>query len=112
MRMTGTPGTKRRGHNEGSVYKRKDGRWVGAMTIEGGKRKEFSGKTKDEVRQKLAKALYEREQLGVTVSTGGQAERQNVKQYLTSWLEMVRPPVLEVSTRRRQPRRQPAPGLA
>lgn len=88
---------KRRGHNEGSIYKRKDGRWVAAMTIEGGKRKEFSGKTREEVRQKLAKAHYERQQLGVSPTTGS-AERQTLKQYLTSWLETVMPPVLEEST--------------
>lgn len=67
------------------------------MTIEGGKRKEFSGKTREEVRQKLAKAHYERQQLGVSPTTGS-AERQTLRQYLTSWLETVKPPVLEEST--------------
>src|SRR5690349_13398956 len=88
---------KRRGHNEGSIYKRKDGRWVAAMTVEGGKRKEYSGKTREEVRQKLAKAHYEREQLGVLPTTGS-TERQTLKQYLASWLETVKPPILEENT--------------
>src|SRR5260221_1133696 len=88
---------RRRGHNEGSIYKRKDGRWVAAMSIEGGKRKEFTGKTRDEVRAKLAKAHYEREQLGLSVTTGA-AERQTLKQYLASWLETIKPPVLDENT--------------
>jgi integrase len=96
--MNGKAGTKRRGHNEGSVYKRKDGRWVGAMTIEGGKRKEFSGKSRDEVRARLAKALYEREHLGFSVVTGVSAERQTLTQYMTGWLETIKPPVLDEKT--------------
>ena len=51
--------TSRRGNNEGSVYRRKDGRWVGSATIgfdENGKqiRKSYYGKTRSEVTLKIA----------------------------------------------------------
>ena len=29
---------KQRGHGEGSIYQRKDGRWAASITLEGGKR--------------------------------------------------------------------------
>ncbi|HEY9854850.1 MAG TPA: tyrosine-type recombinase/integrase [Stenomitos sp.] len=50
----------KRGQNEGSVHKRKDGRWVGVMSLgfEGSKRKRkyFYGDTAKEVSDQLAKA--------------------------------------------------------
>ena len=51
----------KRGNNEGSIYKRKDGRWTGAVTIGGGRaslqRKQFYGQTRQEVARKLTEAL-------------------------------------------------------
>ena len=52
---------RRRGNNEGSVYQRKDGRWVGAVTIGGGrgtqKKKLAYGKTRQEAATNLADLL-------------------------------------------------------
>ena len=39
---------RRRGRGEGSIYRRKDGRWVGQYEI-GGKRRYVYGKTRKEV---------------------------------------------------------------
>ena len=74
----------RRGHGDGSIYKRSDGRWAAGITLEGGKRKTFYGKTRKEVQEKLKVALYE-QQKGMLV-TGPQ---QKVEQFLVHWLENV-----------------------
>jgi integrase len=76
----------RRGHNEGSISKRKDGRWEGRISLgyEGDtrKRKAFYGKTRREVQQQLTKALRDHQQ-GLPVAP----ERQTVATFLTSWLK-------------------------
>ncbi len=74
--------SKRRGHGEGSVYQRKDGRWVASMSLEGRKRKDFYGETKKEVLDQLKTALYQQQQ--GTLMTG---PRQTVANFLTHWLE-------------------------
>ena len=87
----------RRGHGEGSIYQRKDGRWVASITLEGlgRKRKMFYGKTRKEVQEKLRVALNEQKQ--GTLATGPQ---QTVKQYLEHWLEDVHKPTLRLNTYR------------
>ncbi len=87
--------SKKRGQNEGSIYKRADGRWEGALTLPGtgGKRLRFYGETQREVREKLTAALRTLDQ-GETLST----DRQTVEQYLTRWLEDVARPKLCPST--------------
>ena len=52
----------RRGHGEGSIYQRKDGRWAASITLEDRKRKTFYGKTRKEVQEQLTKALREQQQ--------------------------------------------------
>jgi integrase len=74
----------KRGHGEGSIYQRKDGRWTAEISLEGGKSKFIYGKTRKEVQEKLKTALYE-QQRGMLV-TGPQ---QHVGQFLTHWLEDV-----------------------
>ena len=74
----------RRGHGEGSIMRRKDGRYQGAITLENHKRKYFYGKTRKEVQDKLNMALYEQKQ-GI-VATGPQ---QTLGAYLQRWLEQV-----------------------
>jgi len=74
----------KRGHGEGSIYQRKDGRWTAEISLEGGKSKFLYGKTRKEVQEKLKTALYE-QQKGILV-TGPQ---QHVGQFLTHWLEDV-----------------------
>lgn len=76
--------TKRRKHGEGSVYKRKDGRYSGFITLEDHTRKYFYGGTEQEVVKKIRVALHELEQ--GTLATGPQ---QTVKQFLEYWLEDV-----------------------
>jgi len=53
---------KRRGHDEGTIYQRRDGRWVAEITLEDGNRKPFYGKTRKEVADKLNTALQEQKQ--------------------------------------------------
>ena len=55
---------KKRGNGEGSVYKRKDGLWVGQYKIQtqnGTKTKYIYSKTRKEAASKLADALAERD---------------------------------------------------
>jgi len=72
----------RRGHGEGSIYQRSDGRWAATISLEGGKRKTFYGKTRKEVQEQLKTALHQQQQR--TLATGPQ---QTVKQFLNQWLE-------------------------
>ncbi len=63
---------KRRANGEGNIRKRKDGRWEGRYTAvydpATGKRitKNVLGKTQAEVKEKLAKAIADSQQLDVT----------------------------------------------
>jgi len=76
--------SRRRKHGEGSIYKRKDGRYSGFITLEDHKRKYYYGETEQEVVKKIRTALRELEQ--GTLATGPQ---QTVKQFLEYWLEDV-----------------------
>ncbi|MDP9438875.1 MAG: N-terminal phage integrase SAM-like domain-containing protein, partial [Actinomycetota bacterium] len=76
----------RRGNGEGSIYKRKDGRWEGrytAQTPSGPKRKSVFGKTRAEVAKKLAKAIADAD--GVIVVD---EENLTVEEYLDRWLDV------------------------
>ena len=95
--MENRPGTssgRRRGHNEGSIHKRKDGRWVAAMTIGGPRRKYFYGRTRPEAAARLAAAMAELAK-GQAPSTN---ERETVGQFLTGWLEDTAKPSVRPST--------------
>src|ERR1039458_10680410 len=76
----------KRGTNEGSIFKRKDGRWVGSLNLgwEDGKRKRkhFYAATAAEVRDELLKARSDQSR-GLPVRT----ERQTVAQFLDHWLK-------------------------
>lgn len=72
----------KRGRGEGSIYRRKDGRWTAEISLEGGKSKFLYGRTRKEVQEKLKTVLYEQQQ--GTLVTGAQ---QKVGQFLTHWLE-------------------------
>lgn len=74
----------RRGHGEGSIYRRADGRWVGAVSLEGRKRKYFYGKTRKEVQEQLNKALRDLQQ-GIRPPSG----RQTLGQFIVTWIEEV-----------------------
>ncbi len=90
---------KKRGQNEGSIFKRKDGRWCGTLNLgwENGrrKRKHFYGATQAEVRTILLRARHDLEQ-GLPVIP----ERQTVAQFLNQWLdESVKPNVKPMTYR-------------
>lgn len=75
---------KRRGNNEGSIYRRKDGYWVGqygVQTSTGRKTRYIYGKRREEVWEKLTKAIADRD--------GGfifDHENMSVGEYLKRWL--------------------------
>ena len=73
----------RRGHGEGSIYQRKDGRWAASIMLENRKRKTFYGKTKKEALEQLKKALFEQQQ--GTLVVGAQ---QTLAHYLNDWLKV------------------------
>ena len=101
---------KRRGHGEGSIYLRPDGRWCAYVTVgqvKGKqKRKYIYGKTRKEVAEKLKAALRD-QQLGLNITP----ERLTVESFLTTWLEEVvrrrlRPRPLQRQRLRRRRRRR------
>jgi integrase len=83
----------RRGHGEGSIYRRKDGRYAAAITLENRKRKTFYGKTRREVQEKLNAALHEQKR-GM-LATGPQ---QLLRTYLENWLEQAYKPTVKLNT--------------
>lgn len=88
---------KKRGNNEGSVYRREDGLWVAMhnLGVVGGKRrrKALYGNTQREVLEKLAKVRGDLER-GVSPSD----ERLTVARYLQRWLqECVEPQSAELA---------------
>jgi integrase len=76
---------KRRGAGEGTIYQRKDGRWVAEIRLEDGKRKTLYAQTQELAIQKLRQAQYELKQ-GI-LATG---PKQKVGEYLNYWLEQVK----------------------
>ena len=76
----------RRANNEGSIYKRRDGRWAASISLDHGRRKYLYGKTRQEVGRKLTAALKARQD-GLPIA----GERQTVRQYLEGWLESACP---------------------
>jgi integrase len=76
--------SKKRGNGEGSIYRRKDGRWVGQYTIytaTGPKYRYLYGKTRAAVAEKLTKAMADRNG-GLIFDVGN----LTVGEYLDSWL--------------------------
>src|SRR3712207_2989162 len=76
---------KRRGNGEGTITRRKDGRWEArytAQTADGPVRKTLYGKTRADVAAKLTKALADRNG-GVYFDAGN----QTVGEVLSRWLE-------------------------
>ena len=75
---------KRRGNNEGSIYRRKDGYWVGQYGVEtatGRKTRYIYGKRREVVREKLTNAVADRD--------GGfvfDDKNMSVGEYLKRWL--------------------------
>jgi integrase len=82
--------TRRRGHGEGSIYRRGDGRWAAAVDLgwSGGRRrrKVVYGATRREVADKLA-ALVRAHREGRLLAD----ERTTFAAFMDTWLEAVRP---------------------
>ena len=78
----------RRANGEGTIFQRKDGRWVGEAFVllpNGGRdRRTVYGKTRAEVHEKVTTLVRQAQQGVVAPNT-----RLTVEQYLTSWLEEV-----------------------
>lgn len=76
----------KRGHHEGSIFKRGDDRWAATITLGyvGGKRqrKTFYGDTRKEVQEQLTAALRAQQQ-GLPVAN----DRQTVGEFLARWLD-------------------------
>jgi integrase len=88
----------RRGNGEGSITRRKDGLYMGRYTVQtatGTQRKALYGKTRQEVAEKLTRAMADRD--------GGlffDADNLKVGEYLERWLadsvlDTVRPTTYE-----------------
>ena len=93
---------KKRANGEGSIRKRKDGRWEGRYTAgydaKTGKRitKNVLGKTQAEVREKLKKALEECQGLDVS-----RTEEYTVAAWLRTWYELYAKPNVRTVTANR-----------
>jgi integrase len=90
--------SKRRGQGEGSIYKRADGRWVGAVNLgwEAGKRrrKVVYGRTRAEAARKAREALSAHEK-GLPTAPG---RDQTVGAFLDRWLADTLPGTVALST--------------
>jgi integrase len=75
-------GVARRGFGEGSIYPRGDGRWVSYLRMPDGRKKFFTGRTREIVKERLAEAQRQA-QAGRLVM----GPDQTVAQYLGRWLE-------------------------
>jgi hypothetical protein len=84
---------KKRGNNEGTIARRKDGRWTASITIgrdpETGKPKRawFYGKTRQEAAEHLAKALREKQQ-----DTFVTPHKLTLGAWLDTWLQEYKKP--------------------
>ena len=89
---------RRRGPGEGSIYRRQDGLWVGAINLgwEAGRRrrKVVYGKTRGEAAKKARQALYAHEK-GIPTAAG---REQTVRAFLDSWLSDTLPGTVAIST--------------
>ena len=75
---------KKRGNGEGSIYQRKDGRWVGHYTVHTAKGPKYCyiyGKTRKEVAEKLTKRIADRDS-GLIFDAG----KMTLGEYLDRWL--------------------------
>lgn len=82
---------RRRGNNEGSIYRRKDGRWTASINLGyvAGKRKRKSvyGATRKEVAEQLNKLSLARQQ-GLPLGS----DKLTTGEWLDRWLHSVEPP--------------------
>ena len=88
-----------RGHGEGTIYQREDGRWAAQVSLgtnpKTGKRirKTFSGKTRQEVATQLTKTLHR-----VHTGTIANPDKITLGEWLDLWVETYAKPVIRPST--------------
>jgi hypothetical protein len=87
---------RRRGRGEGSIYRRKDGRWVGQYEVNG-KRRYIYGRIGKEVAEKLSKAIAERD-AGLTFDS----KNLSFAEYLDHWLGTIRGTLAPNTVRRHE----------
>ena len=83
----------KRANGEGTVYQRKDGRWVASILLENGKRKSMYCKTQQEAIKVARKVNNDKDQ-GMLIST----EDQTLSTFLTTWLQDTAQPRLRDRT--------------
>src|SRR5712691_7285952 len=85
----------KRGNNEGSIFKRADGRWVAAVTLPDGTRKRYYGRRRTDVAARLSDALNAIDDGLPLVS-----EKVSTAEFLERWLETSAPTVRPGTHRR------------
>ena len=89
----------KRGSGEGSISRRKDGRWMAQISLGNDlatgkpKRRTFYGKTRQEVAEKLRKALADFKEGGF-IDTG----KMTVEVWFRKWLDIYSKPKVRIST--------------
>jgi integrase len=79
----------KRANGEGSISRRPNGTWAAAASLPNGRRKFFYGKTREDVRRKLSRALH-----AIDVGTLADSKGITVAEFLDQWLtEVVQPNV-------------------
>jgi len=79
----------RRASGEGSIYRRRNGTWSAIATLPDGRRKHIYGKTRDQVRRKLAEILHAMQNGSFTDARG-----KTLGEFLDQWLaDVVKPRV-------------------
>jgi len=79
---------RKRGQGEGSVYRRKDGRWAASISQVNGKRRTFYGRTAAQAREKLATAQH-----AIAQGLPLPSEQLTVARFAQDWLAGIRPTV-------------------
>lgn len=72
----------RRSSGDGSIYRRKDGRWAAAVSLGGRRRRTVYGATREEVRRQLSRLVKE-----VDNGTFADARGLRLGEFLDRWLE-------------------------
>jgi integrase len=85
----------RRGNHEGTIYQRADGRWMGMLSLPGGVRKSFYGRTSEDVRRQLVEAAHAKDQGEKTATM-----TLTVGQFLDMWLDRIAKPRVRAQTYR------------
>ena len=90
--------SKRRGNGEGTISRRKDGRWQARVTLPDGTRQTVYARTRAEASRELT-AIRRSLDIGMPVRRD---ERMPLSAYLADWLQRVRPSVKPLTWQRYQ----------